>query len=368
MIRKQGRFFLLLAVLILSTACTPTGDLGYPAQPLPPDTDYPAPIEEPVESLPPDGAYPGQLDEQPPSKMEEVIEPPPATLTIDGQSQSSGIGSYCWSDQSGQALCADMLGIPTDDQPLPASTTLFAEFQLSLDELPGEVSLGIFPATDDLALPGEAGGWRWWQFGETSQFTLPAVSDPSIELTLDPGLYVFALHAMWPDRGDASYGFLVEVDGPAVPDVTAAPGEGEDPLAGEPSSESELGVVSTAITPGGRSIYLPIQPAAEDSMEALIEGQLAEVDGCLRVTNYDYMDGFLVLWPFGSDIQVSDEEIVVLNSEREIIARVDEALNLPGGAMESAETMAFFDEQIRDMPLEACPGPYWVSGPLQTLP
>ncbi len=62
-----------------------------------------------------------------------------------------------------------------------------------------------------------------------------------------------------PIRRLRAYGFLVEVDGPAVPDATAAPGEGEDSLVGEPSSALERGVVSAATTAGGWSINLPIE-------------------------------------------------------------------------------------------------------------
>ena len=43
-------------------------------------------------------------------------------------------------------------------------------------------------------------------------YTLSLERRPQVELTLDSGLYVFRVSALWQDLGDVSYGFLVEVE------------------------------------------------------------------------------------------------------------------------------------------------------------
>ncbi len=52
---------------------------------------------------------------------QKEIEPPPAILKIDGKEQISGIGSYCWKG-TWKALCVDVIGIPTAQEPLIART------------------------------------------------------------------------------------------------------------------------------------------------------------------------------------------------------------------------------------------------------
>lgn len=134
-----------------------------------------------------------------------------------------------------------------------------------------------------------------------------------------------------------------------------------------PLPDTNQGVLLEASAADGRTIYLPKQPPTAESMAALMEGELIEVNGCLRATDESYREGFLILWPYDSDIRVSDNTIEVLNGAGQIVARVGEPLRLGGGAMESAASMAGFDELIPGLPLTNCPGPYWVAGELETL-
>jgi hypothetical protein len=138
-------------------------------------------------------------------------------------------------------------------------------------------------------------------------------------------------------------------------------------LPGEPLPNSNQGVLFDAMTSDGRTIYLPKQPPTNVSMAALLEGTLVEVAGCLRVSTEGFDEGFFVLWPNDSDIRVNDEAIEVLNGEMQIIARVGDPVRLGGGAMESSSRMEGNDQLIPGLPLENCPGPYWVAGPLETL-
>lgn len=77
---------------------------------------------------------------------QEVIEPPPATIRIDGKEQISGIGSFCWRGTL-NALCDDTLGIPTAKEPLIAGSPLTAHLSLPLREHPYELRLKIVQVT-----------------------------------------------------------------------------------------------------------------------------------------------------------------------------------------------------------------------------
>src|SRR5450756_1312651 len=49
------------------------------------------------------------------------ITPPGATMTVDGQTQEAGVGSYCWITNDGNAsttTCAETAGVPTAREPL----------------------------------------------------------------------------------------------------------------------------------------------------------------------------------------------------------------------------------------------------------
>jgi hypothetical protein len=145
----------------------------------------------------------------------QEIEPPPAILTVAGQEQVSGIGSFCWNANArkgGQVgLCADTLGLPTAPEPLSVSGLFTATFQLPIAETPGELSLRIIPVTEQDQLDVGTAPWRWWPGGEGTLEALPLAQESAVALSLDPGLHVLSLFARWPERGDVVYGFLLEV-------------------------------------------------------------------------------------------------------------------------------------------------------------
>jgi hypothetical protein len=146
------------------------------------------------------------------------VEPPPAILEIAGQEQVSGIGSYCWTEPTGAdtavSLCADMAGIPTAEEPLVASSPFTATFRLAPEETPDELLLEVTHVTVKDELEEWPAGWRGWTFKEGERYNLPLELEPTIELSLEPGLYVLHLSGSWQAWGDASYGFLVEVPSP----------------------------------------------------------------------------------------------------------------------------------------------------------
>jgi hypothetical protein len=141
--------------------------------------------------------------------------PPPASLEIDGVTQTAGVGTYCWSGQtaSGETVnaCADMIGIPTDPDPLISSSPVTARLSLPLAESPSQLSLSAFQVSSAHELPDTARGYRWWTYAEGFTSQLPLETSQEINLELEPGLYVFYVFAVWEGKGDVSYGFLVEV-------------------------------------------------------------------------------------------------------------------------------------------------------------
>jgi len=153
--------------------------------------------------------------EQTPSGESPQIEPPPAILTVAGKEQVSGIGSYCWTEPTGEdagtGLCADMVGISTAEEPLTAGSPVTATFLLAPEETPNELLLEVIPVTAEDEMERWADGSRSWPYQPGERYTLPLEREPSLELSLQPGLYVLILAGRWEAYGDASYGFLVEV-------------------------------------------------------------------------------------------------------------------------------------------------------------
>jgi len=176
-----------------------------------------------------------------------MTEPPPATLSIGGQSQLSGIGSYCWNTSGdpaqGMGLCVDKMGLITPLEPMLVSAgSLTAEFYLPLEDAPNEVLLTVYPAQGEPSVFGEVQGWQP-NFDLAQTHTLALVPAQSITLELEPGLYVFSVFTRWEGWGDVLYGFLVQV----------GEGQGAGPAFVLPASCRPAGPDrSPYIDPGGR--------------------------------------------------------------------------------------------------------------------
>lgn len=143
---------------------------------------------------------------------QQEIEPPPATLNIDGKEQISGISSYCWKGTL-KGHCPEMIGIPTAQEPLIASSPFTVHLRLPLQEPPYELRLDVIRVNHEDQINLSARGWRWWDIRDTQRknFTMTLESEQDIELSLEPGLYVLSIGAWWNEKGSAIYGFLVEV-------------------------------------------------------------------------------------------------------------------------------------------------------------
>ncbi|MFZ3170243.1 MAG: hypothetical protein WA130_21735 [Candidatus Methanoperedens sp.] len=144
------------------------------------------------------------------------IRPPPASLAINGNEQVSGIGSYCWNEAL-KSVCADMIGIITPKEPLPASSPFTAHLVLPLKEPPEELHFNVIRVTDDEEIKSHTNYSRVWnirgekiQEGNYSNLTPERESD--INLSLLPGLYVIEVYPRWKEKGSLAYGFLVDVE------------------------------------------------------------------------------------------------------------------------------------------------------------
>lgn len=145
----------------------------------------------------------------------EIIKPPSAILKVDGKEQISGIGSYCW-NEAWKSVCADYIGIPTSDEPLPVSSPFTVHLSLPLKELPQELQINVIRVTDDDKIKSSLNGSFIWQVkGENMQegnySNLTPESDSDINLSLESGLYVLEVFPRWKEKGSVSYGFLLKV-------------------------------------------------------------------------------------------------------------------------------------------------------------
>jgi len=141
--------------------------------------------------------------------------PPPAILSIDGNEQTSGIGSSCWREENETVyICSDTVGIITPSEPLLTRSPFTAHLRMPLLEPPEELGFSATRVTDDDELKEFANGVRAWSLkygNETNRYKRPLEREPDIYLSLKPGLYVLRVDANWKDNGSVSYGFLVKV-------------------------------------------------------------------------------------------------------------------------------------------------------------
>lgn len=143
-------------------------------------------------------------------------EPPPAKLTINGQTQVAGVGTYCWQETKlsgqGTGVCADMIGIPTPATPLPARVGAEAELELPISDDPAGLFVTVVPVTADGTMENDFDENSWWQYQEGETVEVQLTSRQNFALDFEPGLYLITVQARWDGLGDVIYGFLVELN------------------------------------------------------------------------------------------------------------------------------------------------------------
>lgn len=160
---------------------------------------------------------------------------------------------------------------------------------------------------------------------------------------------------------------VLEVGNPAlfVEAVAAAGRELPEPvevIAIDPENLSDTlqGEVEAIIGPEGQTIYFPKQAPTNAYMEALFEGMLMlDKSGCLRA-GVEGSEGSLMIWHHDFELRVTAESIEILNGAGQVVARVGEAIRMGGG--EGGATI-----NIPGMPINACRGPYWILGDIESL-
>jgi len=147
--------------------------------------------------------------------------PPGATLTINGQTQQAGVGSYCWTTGVGNAsttTCAETAGVPTARHPLVIidATSFIGRFNLDILTPPDSVILTVVPITSADELPSSDGGHRLWQTGNGWGAGLPLKTEieypfQEAEFVNGNGLYLAELNAQWDQWGNINYDFLIQI-------------------------------------------------------------------------------------------------------------------------------------------------------------
>ena len=184
-----------------------------------------------------------------------MVEPPPATVTINGATQVSGIGTYCWSadaDSGGVGVCVDKMGVPTARDPIQVAAVPFiATLTFPLETAPSSVSLTLIPVSADQEMTVDGTpDWRWWPFGEGQTYEVTAGVTSEVELAPGPGLYALTAFTFFEGRGDVVYGFLIQV---GEPEQT---GGGEGMAFTLPASCLPREGLSPYVDPGGRYCLL----------------------------------------------------------------------------------------------------------------
>ena len=103
--------------------------------------------------------------------------------------------------------------------------------------------------------------------------------------------------------------------------------------------------------------YFPVQKPGIDGMTALMEGRLELENGYLRV------DKYLLIWPHGFSLRTEGEEILIIDGNGQVVARVGDKITLGGGEVSIPEEEAkeFIEKSITGKPLpDNCTGPYCI--------
>lgn len=89
-------------------------------------------------------------------------------------------------------------------------------------------------------------------------------------------------------------------------------------------------------------------------MLALFEGTLTLEDGCLRLQD-GTEEGYAAVWPSGFSFRAEGDEVTIVDSEGELVARVGERLLVGGGELpgvRAAELAPYVEQPVR------CAGTY----------
>jgi hypothetical protein len=133
-------------------------------------------------------------------------EPPPAYLrTVDGSAAAGGLGSFCWPRTlggTGVVTCQDAAGPVTNVNPVPvvAGSGLAFSFEAGA---PASTSVSWQRVSG--AAPAASRGRLLWLDGLGGEVATGTQAPAAA------GFYVVTAFARWDGKGDAAYGWYVEV-------------------------------------------------------------------------------------------------------------------------------------------------------------
>jgi hypothetical protein len=226
---KFHLYWYAVVLLLVASACVPV--MPEPSTPAPTDTSVPPTA---AETTPPETVNTPDI----------TAAPPAATVAIDGQTQTAGVGTYCWTGSGAEiGMCVDKIGIPTPLEPLVVESSFTAQFTIPVEEAPQHISLQAIPVSEADQVSGlDDQSQIFWQPKEGEAVEIESSANPQAVIELEPGLYVLNMFVSWPSFGDASYGFLVEVQqGSALlPDLQPLREIASTALQGDPASLSNF--------------------------------------------------------------------------------------------------------------------------------
>lgn len=137
-----------------------------------------------------------------------------------------------------------------------------------------------------------------------------------------------------------------------------------DTVPGATQGTTHVAAIAGAPTPTAVLAFpqqVPL-PSPRPLMAARLEGTLALVDGCLRVTT-PYGANPLIVWPAEATLRNDGGDIRVVASDGRVIGRVGESIVLGGGEISApgGQVSTPVRALLREPPPTRCPGPYWLA-------
>ncbi len=171
--------------------------------------------------------------------------PAPAVLLVDGQEQTSGVGTYFWHLEANAIVHADAFAVVAPTRPLTVTVPFTATLILPVPLPPLTLQAAFYPVT-------HADRWRYqkgfstlleyehWDPSPRAAQQLPREFRQDLYFVDFPeSLYIYDVRAEWAGLGSVNYGFLLYIvnaqekwDPLAAPDRRLPyPGPGPTPLA-----------------------------------------------------------------------------------------------------------------------------------------
>lgn len=134
------------------------------------------------------------------------------------------------------------------------------------------------------------------------------------------------------------------------------------PTTGETTAVSESNATS-ASTPTDSGLFFPEHEAGPAPLSVGQGELMVDHAGCIRLDPGASGPADTVIWPPDYALETEDSEILILNGEGGVVARVGDQVEIGGGGIgNSLEGVAGIDERTKRELIERCPGQYFYAG------